>query len=34
MCRASCDIKSAAANMSMKFSAQWLGASCAGADKN
>jgi NACalpha-BTF3-like transcription factor len=30
----SADIKSAAANMSMKFSAQWLGASCAGADKN
>ncbi len=28
------DMKSDAANVNVKFSAQWLGASCAGADKN
>jgi hypothetical protein len=28
------DVKSDAANVSIKFSAQWLGASCAGADKD
>ena len=28
------DVKSDAANINIKFSSQWLGASCAGADKN
>jgi hypothetical protein len=30
----SADIKSDAANMKIQFTAQWLGASCAGADKD
>jgi hypothetical protein len=28
------DVKSEGANVNIKFSSQWLGASCAGADKD